>query len=244
MKIDAKSMHYKKLNEKIRELIGTEVNAIELENVNGQRYIGAGIGKDIKIAINGVPGNALGIFMDGPTITVNANAQDGVGNTMNSGKIVVHGFSGDIVGYSMRGGKIFVRNNVGYRVGIHMKEYKEQKPVIIIGGVAMDYLGEYMAGGVLIVLGLGKEKNQPIAGNYIGTGMHSGVMYIRGKIENHQVGKGVGIIEPNGDDKKQLRKYLEEYCKDFGLDLEEILMGNFIKLAPLTHRPYGNLYSH
>ena len=244
MKIDAKSMHYKKLNEKIRELIGTEVNAIELENVNGQRYIGAGIGKDIKISINGVPGNALGIFMDGPTITVNANAQDGVGNTMNSGKIVVHGFSGDIVGYSMRGGKIFVRNNVGYRVGIHMKEYKEQKPVIIIGGVAMDYLGEYMAGGVLIVLGLGKKENEPIAGNYIGTGMHRGVMYIRGKIENHQVGKGVGIIEPNGDDKKQLRNYLEEYCKDFGLDLEKILMGNFIKLAPLTHRPYGDLYSH
>ena len=244
MKIDAKGMHYKELNEKIRELIGIEVNAIELENVNGQRYIGAGIGKDIKTATNGVPGNALGIFMDGPTITVNANAQDGVGNTMNSGKIVVHGFSGDIVGYSMRGGKIFVRNNVGYRVGIHMKEYKEQKPVIIIGGVAMDYLGEYMAGGVLIVLGLGKEKNQPIAGNYIGTGMHRGVMYIRGKIENHQVGKGVGIIEPNGDDKKQLRNYLEEYCKDFGLDLEKILMGNFIKLAPLTHRPYGDLYSH
>lgn len=244
MKINAKGMHYKELNEKIRELIGIEVNAIELENVNGQRYIGAGIGKDIKIAINGVPGNALGIFMDGPTITVNANAQDGVGNTMNSGKIVVHGFSGDIVGYSMRGGKIFVRENVGYRVGIHMKEYKEQKPVIIIGGVAMDYLGEYMAGGVLIVLGLGKKENQPIAGNYIGTGMHGGVIYIRGKIENHQVGKGVNIIEICSDDKKQLRNYLKEYCKDLGLNLEEILKENFIKLVPLTNRPYGNVYAH
>ena len=36
--------------------------------------------------------------MDGPTIIVNANAQDGTGNTMNGGKIIINGNAGDIVG--------------------------------------------------------------------------------------------------------------------------------------------------
>ena len=49
------------------------------------------------------------------------------------------------------------RGNAGYRVGIHMKAYEDHRPVIVIGGKAGDYLGEYQAGGVLIVLGIGAE---------------------------------------------------------------------------------------
>ena len=60
---------------------------------------------------------------------------------------IIHGGAGDIVGHSMRGGEIYIRNNVGYRCGIHMKEYLDQKPMIVVGGTAQDYLGEYMAGG-------------------------------------------------------------------------------------------------
>jgi glutamate synthase domain-containing protein 3 len=73
---------------------------------------------------------------------------------MDEGKIVIHGHAGDIAGYSMRGGSIFIRDDVGYRVGIHMKEYQDKVPAIVVGGTAQDFLGEYMAGGVLVVLGL------------------------------------------------------------------------------------------
>ena len=58
----------------------------------------------------------------------------------------------------MRSGKIFIKGDVGYRVGIHMKAYENLYPVIIIGGTAQDFLGEYMAGGLLIVLGLNGKK--------------------------------------------------------------------------------------
>lgn len=109
VRIDAKGLHYKKLNDMIWEAIENGETEIVLDNVCGQRYIGAGIRKKVRIEINGVPGNDLGVFMDGPEITVNGNAQDGVGNTMNSGKIVVHGHAGDIIGYAMRGGHIYIK---------------------------------------------------------------------------------------------------------------------------------------
>ncbi len=38
------------------------------------------------ITILGIPGNALGAYLNDAVITVNANAQDAVGDTMNEGK--------------------------------------------------------------------------------------------------------------------------------------------------------------
>src|SRR4030042_7099046 len=154
VKIDAYGLTHKELNVKMRDAVSNGMNRIELHNVYGQRYIGTDLNKQIEIEIFGVPGNDLGAFMDGPTIIVRGNAQDGFGNTMNSGEIIVHGHSGDIMGLSARGGKIFVRADVGYRAGIHMKEYKDKKPVVVIGGTAQDFLGEYMAGGVFLLLRL------------------------------------------------------------------------------------------
>ena len=101
---------------------------IRLKNVNGQYYIGDGLRGDCKIIVEGVPGNDLAAFMDGPTIVVKGNAQDNIGNTMNSGKVIVEGHAGDVLGYGMRGGKLHIRGDVGYRVGIHMKGYKSRCP--------------------------------------------------------------------------------------------------------------------
>jgi glutamate synthase domain-containing protein 3 len=198
----------------------------------------------VTINIHGVPGNDLGAFMDGPLVICNTNVQDGVGNTMNMGKIVVHGNAGDVVGYGMRGGKIFVRGSVGYRVGIHMKGYMDQVPYLVIGGVAGSFLGEYMAGGVLILLGLDREEGAPLAGPYLGTGMHGGVIYVRGEVSEGQVGAEVGILKPDEQDFIVLEKTLSEFCADFGLDLGEVMSVPFVKLLPVSHRPYGNLYAY
>lgn len=70
---------------------------------------------------------------------------------------MIHGSAGDAAGYAMRGGKIYVRDHAGYRAGIHMKEYKKKVPIMIIGGCAGSFLGEYQAGGILIVLGLQED---------------------------------------------------------------------------------------
>ncbi len=242
--IDAEHLHYKELNHKIQKSIENGENRIHLVNVNGQRYIGDCLKGDAEIIIDGVPGNDVGAFMDGPTLIIRDNGQDGIANTMNSGKIVIHGHAGDVCGYGMRGGKLFIEGDIGYRVGIHMKEYQDKIPIIIAGGSAGDFLGEYMAGGILILLGLNCTGNTQIAGDYIGTGMHGGVMYIRGRVQPHRLGKEVGEVPMTGKDKKLLKELLTEYCKDFSLPLKKVLNKDFQKLIPVSHRPYGTLYAY
>lgn len=245
VRIDANDLHYKTLNEKIWEAVGSGEKEIILDNVCGQRYIGAGMkGKDITIKVNGVPGNDLGAFMDGPTIIVNSNCQDGTGNTMNNGKIIINGDCGDILGFSMRGGQIYVRGNAGYRVGIHMKSYKDNFPVVVIGGFVRDFLGEYMAGGILIILGLEKDEDGKVVGNFIKTGMHGGEIFIRGEIEEQQVDDKTAGLLASEEDLLKIETYIKEFCELFGYDYVEIMDEKFYKFSPLTHRPYGRLYAY
>jgi glutamate synthase domain-containing protein 3 len=259
--INSRGLGYRELNERIRKILslfssdsknGYESIEILIKNVLGQRYIGSGLKGDHKINIEGVPGNDLGAFMDGPVIEVFENGQDGIGNTMNSGKLIIHGDTGDITGYSMRGGEIYIKGNTGFRCGIHMKAYKEKIPVIVIGGSTGDFLGEYMAGGIIIILGLyGKRINQfsdagtyQAAGNHIGTGMHGGTIYIRGKIEDYKLGSEVIRVEPADADIDILENYIGNYCRYFSGDASNIEVDNFIKLMPFSHRPYKKLYTY
>jgi glutamate synthase domain-containing protein 3 len=244
VKIDARGMFYRELNARLREVVANGARRIELHNVYGQRYIGTDLGKPVQIDIYGTPGNDLGSFMDGPRIIVHGNAQDGCGNTMNSGEIIVHGHAGDIIGLSARGGKIFIKEDVGYRAGIHMKEYRDKKPVLVIGGTAQDFLGEYMAGGILILLGLNLKEGERHKARFIGTGMHGGVIYLRGHVEEFQLGKEVGIAELDDTDQANLRQFVGEFASHFGYEAAEILRQRFIKLFPLWLRPYGRLYAY
>lgn len=266
-RIDARGLYYKDLNDRIYEAVALGKKKIVLENVNGQRYIGCGIKGEADIIIRGVPGNDLAAFMDGPHIVVKGNGEDAIGNTMNAGKVVVQGDAGDVIGYAMRGGKVYIRGDVGYRVGIHMKSYEAHFPVIIVGGSARDFLGEYMAGGLLIVLGVGRKEprstthdprstkkinnyglstmdHRPIVGNYVGTGMHGGIIYLRGKVEEYQLGKEESIRELDEKDKATLKSYLQEYCQDLGLDFQEVWKKKFTKLIPTSSRPYGKIYAY
>ena len=244
VKIDASGIHYRELNASLREATASGARKIELYNVHGQRYIGTDLDKPVELEIFGTPGNDLGAFMNGPRITVHGNAQDGCGNTMNAGEIIVHGHAGDIIGLSARGGKIFIREDVGYRAGIHMKEYQDKKPVLVIGGTAQDFLGEYMAGGILILLGLNLAEGEPHKAKFIGTGMHGGVIYLRGNVEDYQLGKEVGTAELEENDQRILHQFVGEFAVHFGYETEEILKHKFMKLFPRWLRPYGRLYTY
>jgi len=244
IKIDASGLHYRELNAKLREVVSNGVRRVELHNVYGQRYIGTDLDKAVEIEIFGTPGNDLGAFMNGPKIVVHGNAQDGCGNTMNSGEIIIHGHAGDIIGLSARGGKIFIRDDVGYRAGIHMKEYQDRKPVVVIGGTAQDFLGEYMAGGILILLGLNLGEGDYHKARFIGTGMHGGIIYLRGNVKDYQLGKEVGSAPLEEKDYQLLQKLVGEFATHFGYEAAEILKHDFIKLFPRWLRPYGRLYAY
>lgn len=243
--IDAQSIYYKDLNEAVRQAVAGGAKVVKLEHVNGQRYIGTGVkSKDLRIEVHGTAGQDLAMFMDGPTVEVFGNAQDGVGNTMNAGTVIVHGDAGDVLGYGMRGGKVFIQGDVGYRVGIHMKAYENLVPIMVCGGKSRDFFGEYMAGGMLVLLGMNSHFDGPLVGGYLGTGMHGGVIYLRGEVEPWQVGKECGIFTADEDDMKTLGPVLKEYAEAFAMDYDEIVSVPFTKLVPISHRPYGKLYTY
>jgi glutamate synthase domain-containing protein 3 len=242
--IDANGTHYRELNGQIREAVAQGAQRINLHDVHGQRYIATNLRGGAEIHIHGTPGNDLGAFLDGSRLVVHGNAQDGCGNTMNEGNIIVHGHAGDITGLSARGGRIFVREDVGYRAGVHMKEYEGKKPALVIGGTAQDFLGEYMAGGVVVVLGLTLNGGSSHGASFVGTGMHGGVIYLRGSINQYQLGKEVGVGRVSRKDRAILRDLVAEFAGHFGFDAEEILASRFVKLVPLYLRPYGRLYTY
>ncbi|MFP4029648.1 MAG: hypothetical protein ACLFWL_17855 [Candidatus Brocadiia bacterium] len=249
MKIEAQKKSYRALNEEIHRAVKAGETDIVLESVLGQRYIGAGLNGGSRLTIQGIPGNDLAAFMNGSELTVKGNAQDAVGNTMNAGRVVIHGNAGDVLGYSMRGGELFVKGNVGYRAGIHMKAYENRSPSIVIGGQAGDYLGEYMAGGTLVVLGLdnsesgGQRCNGPV-GEYVGTGMHGGVIYVRGKIEPWQIAVEVGSEPVDKEDWESLETKIKRFSQEFGMGDLQFAPDEFVKLQPVTARPYGRLYAY
>ena len=138
------------------------------QTVLGQRYLANGAASG-RYLLRGTPGNALGAFLDGASVELFGNAQDATGDTMNDGEIIIHGNTGDACGYAMRGGSIYILGNAGYRAGIHMKAYGDKAPLLVIGGRAGSFLGEYQAGGTILVLGLGCGKESAPVGYFTGS---------------------------------------------------------------------------
>lgn len=236
MNISANSHDFKELN----FLIKQSDTDILIDDCYGQRFIGAGLDSK-NITINGTPGNALGSYLDGAVIYVNGNAQDAVGDTMNAGKIVVNGNAGDALGYAMRGGEIYVKGDSGYRTGIHMKQYEDKKPVIVVGGKTGSFLGEYLAGGLIIVLGI--DCDSVPVGNFTGTGMHGGKIFIRSNEEPKNLPEQVTVEPPAENDLNEISVYIKEFSKNFNMNVNDLLKGAFYILKPNAKNPYKQLYT-
>lgn len=236
MLINAQEKNATEINNAIRESDGV----CHICNCLGQRFLGAGMSWQ-NITIEGIPGNALGAYLNGARITVHGNAQDAVGDTMNEGTIIVHGSIGDAAGYAMRGGKIFVRGDAGYRAGIHMKAYKEKQPVLVIGGKAGSFLGEYQAGGTIIVLGL-TSNEKPIVSNFPGTGMHGGKMFLRSDCTGIRFPEQVSCHIASEEELEEIKPILREYCGILNLTLSDVLSVPFTVVAPNSANPYKQMY--
>ena len=233
--IQAKDMDHEFINKALRY-----TESCVIEGCIGQRFIAAGM-KDKDIEIHGIPGNALGAYLNGGTVTVRGNAQDAVGDTMNDGTIIIHGNIGDAAGYAMRGGKIYVKGNAGYRAGIHMKAYKEKVPVMVIGGRAGSFIGEYQAGGVIVVLNLIAPKEK-IVGFFPCTGMHGGKMFLRSDCKDVVFPEQVTTRPAKAEDLDEIRKIITEYCGIFGYNTEDVLSGPFTVVTPDSSNPYRQMY--
>ncbi|MBQ1351901.1 MAG: glutamate synthase [Oscillospiraceae bacterium] len=236
MKVDATNLSYQVLNRCLRTL----TEDCEVVGCLGQRFIGAGM-RDRRLSIYGTPGNALGAYLNGAYLEVHGNAQDAVGDTMNAGTIVVHGSIGDTAGYAMRGGQIYVQGNAGYRAGVHMKAYQDRLPVLVVGGCAGSFLGEYQAGGLIIVLGL-HANGKKIVSNFPCTGMHGGKLFLRSACTGIDFPPQVNAHPASGEDLAEIQDYLAEYCRLFGYQLPTVLDGPFTVVTPNSENPYRQMY--
>ncbi len=229
--------HFKEANEEIREALQSS-DTVLLNDVFAQRYIGCAMPEGKHLKINGTPGNDMACYMDGGEIEVFGNAQDQIGNTMNGGSVVIHGRCGDAAGYAMRGGEIFIRDDSGWRVGIHMKQYQDKCPTIVIGGDSGSFLGEYMAGGLLLLLGK--------AGEYLATGMHGGVIYLKNRLPEEQVASGLVQESVDAEDRRVIAGLLKRYNGYFDEEVEAqpTDASGFFKLRPASSRPYASMYAN
>ena len=233
--IDASMLDFRQLNAAIRDCAGDAA----VTGCSGQRFIGAGLERG-KLILSGTPGNALGAYLNGASIEVCGNAQDAVGDTMNAGRIVVRGSIGDAAGYAMRGGELYVQGDAGYRAGIHMKAYGDKLPVMVIGGKAGSFLGEYQAGGVIVVLGL-TESARPIVSNFPCTGMHGGKLILRSDCSHLLFPPQVTTHLADEDELQEIRHYVAEYCRLFDQDADAIMDSPFTVVTPDSSNPYKQM---
>lgn len=211
------------------------------QTVLGERYIACGSSGGL-YPLRGTPGNALGAYLDGAEIELFGNAQDATGDTMNAGTITIHGNTGDAAGYAMRGGSIYVRGDAGYRAGIHMKAYGDTVPALVIGGRAGSFLGEYQAGGIILVLGLGCAPGAAPVGCFCGTGMHGGRIYLRTETLPADLPEQVAVRRATQEDMRLIDPYLNRFCEKFHMDKTTDLGGNYYVLSPNEKSPYRMLY--
>lgn len=238
MQIECSKLSFTALNQLLQE---TKEQQIILKGIVGQRLIASGLaGKEI--VIEGVAGNGLGAYLNGCKIIAYGNVQEATADTMNCGEIVVHGNAGDATGYAMRGGSIYIRDSVGYRCGIHMKEYKSQKPTIVIGGRAGSFLGEYLAGGVIILLGLHTD-NKPIVHNFIATGMHGGKIILRAKELPCAIPPNIKVEKIKRLEDSEIVEKIKQWCTYFNRDSAELLADTYLQLTVNDKNIYKQMYT-
>lgn len=219
-----------------------ENDEIIITDCLGERYMGCAKKNGI-LRIKGTPGNALASYLDGGTVLVDGNAQDAAADTMNAGLLAVRGSAGDALAYGMRGGRVYILGDAGYRAGVHMKAYGDKKSILVIGGRAGSFLGEYLAGGIIIVLGLGYE-GKDITGYFCGNGMYAGTIYLR--TDKTPLNLSQNLIKRDVDKEEKekiLSPILSDYAETFSLSLERCLSGIFIAIEADKSKTYGELYA-
>ena len=133
--------------------------------------------------------------------------------------------------------------------------YQDMKPIIVYGGTVKEFFGEYMAGGILVALGLKIENGNPhtkvsnanpkeIVRGSLGTGIHGGAIYIRGKVPESVLGVGATILSLDTEDEKLLKPILKEFCYKFKVPVDKIWEKELLKIIPASARPYGSYYNY
>jgi len=145
-----------------------------------------------------------------------------------------------VTGLAARGGTLLIKGNTGYRVGIHMKEYAGTRPAVVIGGTSKDYLGEYMAGGTVVVLNLNGPAERSPVGMHLGAGyMAEGSTSRQGRGAPAGTGSDYGPVERRG----RTGAGGTHLAVRAGLqDLGPTRLGEMGEVSPASSRPFSGHY--
>ena len=113
--------------------------------------------------------------------------------------------------------------------------------VTLIGGEAGSFLGEYQAGGLILVLGLHTD-GRPIVHFFPCTGMHGGKMVFRGDVSSIRFPDQVTLKNDTAEDMEEITPYVREYCRLFDRDAEAMLRDNYTVITPDSKNPYQQMY--
>ena len=245
----------RKITLEIRRMIRSEVfnrldkgdASIELDvrlyGLRGERHLCVGVindllrsfGKDklpqsVKInwVLEGIPGDNVGAFCSSSTkITSFGNVGECPANTARGLDLTVHGSGGGSVAYAASAGtRVFIEYDAGPRCGTYLKGSKKESPLVVVGRTIAEYGGECAHNGTILVLNRDNEK-EPV-GHGVGVGIEGNARVIFRGTLGQKLAAGVSSRPANAQEMKEIRGYVEEYCRRFKYDnIDELMHGPF-----------------
>ncbi|MBI4634277.1 MAG: FAD-dependent oxidoreductase [Deltaproteobacteria bacterium] len=178
------------LEERVQQAVAKGHRFIEIV-AHGQHGIGGRLWKagdePVEIQVQGTTGQRLGsmgfpntlIRMEGP-------ASDDVGWLNAGARIIVRGNATNGVGNAMAQGRICVAGDIGARGMTMTKQNPRFEPpeLWVLGGVG-DSFAEFMAGGIAVICGCGKEKETNVLGYRPCVGMVGGKIFFHGAYQGY-----------------------------------------------------------
>ncbi len=243
MIITAGKRSFQELNNEIRGMLLSE-DMIRVEDVNGQRYIGAALDKGKTIEIHGTPGNDMGAYLNGGNIEVYGNGQESCrqyhGRRLSYNTWSCRRYSR--LCYARR--RYFCRKTRGLKSG---NSYERVSRLFACGGhrrrrrcIPRRIYGRRNTHSPRTR----QFGNLPIVGPHCATGMHGGRIFIRGEVPQENISEHITAVkELDSRDTDGLQRHVHAYCEKFGKSFDEIMSVPFTKLVPTTSRPYANLYT-
>ena len=205
------------LEERLQQAVAEGYRSLEV-HARGQHGIGGRLwqaGQEpIEIKITGTSGQRLG-SMGFPNTTIHnlGPVSDDVGWLNGGAKIVVHGNATNGVGNAMAQGKIYVGGDIGAR-GMTMTKHNPrfEPPELWVLGSVGDSFAEFMAGGIAVICGYGKQDQDNILGYGPCVGMVGGKIFFRGKHQGYSE-RDARLRNPDDEEWLWLKTHIKEFLK-------------------------------
>ncbi len=159
-----------------------EIEAYGQHGIGGRLWDAA---EKTHIRILGHSGQRTGSLGNANTkIEIMGPASDDIGWLNAGAEIIVHGNASNGAMNGAAQGKVYIGGNIGARAMTMTKCNPRFEPpeLWVLGGVG-DYFGEFMAGGIAVVCGVGSDTTEQVLGHRPLVGMVGGTVFVRGNVD-------------------------------------------------------------